>query len=111
MSYQRQQTQAQINVSSANPVCPSQARAFRFLESVAQNRKTHENSVYRKVLSLRTERQRIRERRKKVKVAIKDKYMQLESLEQQIDNLDIEIARLERLKDDDPDSDTEMSIR
>ncbi len=43
------------------------------------------------------------ERRKKVKAAIKDKYMQLESLEQQIDNLDIEISRLMSFRENESD--------
>jgi len=75
--------------------------AFRFLESIALNVSAKENSVLRKC-SVSPEKQRLIERRKKVKAAMKDKYMQL-SLLTQIDNLDIEISRLMSLRENESD--------
>jgi len=95
--------QPQSQAMGSNPPHASRSRAFRFLESIALNVSAKENSVLRKLLSLRTEKQRLIERRKKVKAAMKDKYMQLESLEQQIDNLDIEISRLMSLRENESD--------
>jgi TolA-binding protein len=102
-----EQMQTQVNAQSSNPAV-ARSKAFKFLESIALNNSVKENTVYRKILSLRTEKQKLKERRKKVKATIKEKYMQLESLEQQIDNLDIEISRLERLKSNESDSDVDM---
>ena len=90
----------------SNPIHASHSRAFRFLESNASNVKAKEDIVFRKLLSLRIEKQRLIERRKKGKVVIKDEYMQLESLEQQIDNLDIEISRLMNLRENESDCKT-----
>jgi chromosome segregation ATPase len=102
-----EQMQTQVKAQSSNPAVVK-SKAFKFLESIAVNNSVKENTVYRKILSLRTEKEKLKERRKKVKATIKDKYMQLESLEQQIDNLDIEISRLERLKSNESDPDVDM---
>ena len=102
-----EQMQTQTYATGSRPTVVK-SRAFQFLESIAIKNNVKENSVYRKILSLRTEKQKLRERRKKVKATIKEKYMQLESLEQQIDNLDIEISRLEQLKSNESDSDVDM---
>ncbi len=99
------------NNSSSNPSCATNNRAYRFLESIAQNSSSKENSVCRKILNLRTEIQKLGERRKKVKASIKDKYMNLESIEQQIDDINMEILRLEKLKEKESDSESEMSMR
>jgi predicted nucleic acid-binding Zn-ribbon protein len=103
--------QTQSYAVSSNPSSASKNRTYRFLESIAQNSSSKENSVYMKILSLRTEKQKLRERRKKLKAAIKDKYMNLQSIEQQIDIIGIEISRLESIKEKDSDSDSQMSMR
>jgi chromosome segregation ATPase len=104
------QQQSQSYILSSNP-CSAKTRSYKFLESIAQKCSAKENSVYRKILSLKTERQKLRERRKKVKAAIKEKYMQLESLETEIDSKDIEISRLESLKEAESESDSEINMR
>jgi hypothetical protein len=48
---------------------------------------------------------------KKLKTVLKEKYMHLQSLEQEIDNKDVKISRLESLKEIESESGSEMSMR
>jgi hypothetical protein len=60
---------------------PQKSRAYRFLESVATNNAVKEISIQRKINQLLTERENAKKKQRKIKYTIKEKYMQLESVE------------------------------
>ena len=105
MSYEPMQTQ----VAGSTPVSGS-LRTFKFLENIAHNNSVSSISLGRRIMTLKTQLQKQKQDRRKVKYRIKGKYTQLENIENQIDSLTAEISRLTNYSRE-ADSDEEVDLR
>ena len=88
-SYEPMQTQTQIQGS-----IPGEERAYKFLESIAQKNSVSNISIQRRIMTIKTQLQKEKQVRRKVKHTIKEKYLQLQNIQRQIDSLTKEISRL-----------------
>ncbi len=96
------------NLTSAgsNPVTAHE-RTTKFLESLLQNVSVPETDVYRQILTLKKEKNKLKERRKKIKAVLKAKTMEYESIEKDIEHKELEISRLEALREIEMESENE----
>jgi predicted nucleic acid-binding Zn-ribbon protein len=94
-------------MASSNP-SKADERTSKFLETLFQNVAVNQTDVERKILSIKTEINKLKERRKKAKAALKAKVMQYEAIEKAIEHKEQEICRLEALRDRELESEVEM---
>lgn len=90
------------------PAQGAQNRVFKFLEDVAKDTKGESSDCIRKVTQLKIQRKKIKENIKKIKQRIKEQAARLISLEQQIENIDLNIITLKNISEKDDDMDVDV---
>jgi chromosome segregation ATPase len=78
----------------------SSSRVLHFLESIANDTRSESTAIDRKISQLKAQRKRLRENAKKIKQRIKEQTEKLRLTEQEIDNIDLNITKLQDIRED-----------
>lgn len=106
MAQQAKQMTMNSNVDGSIPAqTPSSSRVFNFLESLAKNTRSESTTTDRKIAQLKAQRKRLRECNKKIKQRIREQTEKLRLNEQEIDNIDMNIAQLQDIRDNEEEID------
>ena len=106
MAQQAEQMTMNTNVAGSIPAhTTSSSRVFEFLESVARNTRSESTATDRKIVQLKAQRKRLRECNKKIKQRIREQTEKLKLNEQEIDNIEMSIAQLQDIRDNEEEID------
>jgi peptidoglycan hydrolase CwlO-like protein len=78
----------------------SSSRVLHFLESIARNTHSESTAIDRKIAQLKAQRKKLRENAKKTKQRIKEQTDKLRLYEQEIDNIELNITKLQNIRED-----------
>jgi chromosome segregation ATPase len=89
------------NIQGSIPTSNSSSRVLHFLESIASNTRNESTAIDRKIAQLKAQRKRLRENAKKIKQRIREQTEKLILIEQEIDNIDLNVTKLQDIREDD----------
>jgi chromosome segregation ATPase len=79
----------------------SSSRVLHFLESIARNTHSESTAIDSKIAQLKAQRKRLRENAKKIKQRIREQTEKLRLIEQEIDNIDLNVTKLQDIREED----------
>jgi chromosome segregation ATPase len=96
MAQQVEQMTLNNNIQGSIPnSSTSSSRVLCFLESIARNTYSESTAIDRKIAQLKAQRKRLRENAKKIKQRIREQTEKLRLIEQEIDNIDLNVTKLQ----------------
>jgi peptidoglycan hydrolase CwlO-like protein len=102
MAHLAEQMTMNNNVQGSIPnSSTSSSRVLHFLESIARNTHSESTAIDRKIAQLKAQRERLRENAKKIKQRIREQTEKLRLIEQEIDNIDLNVTKLQDIQEDD----------
>ena len=106
MAHLLQQTTLNPNVAGSIPAqVTSSSRVFEFLKNVAIDTRSESTATDRKIVQFKAQRKTLRERNKKIKQRIREQIEKLKLNEQEIDNIEMSIAQLQDIRDNEEEMD------
>ncbi len=101
MAQQAEQMAMNNNVQGSIPnSSTSSSRVLYFLESIARNTHSESTAIDRKIAQLKAQRKRLRENAKKINQRIREQTEKLKLIEQEIDNIDLNVTKLQDIRED-----------
>lgn len=102
MAQQAEQMSMNTNVLDSIPnSSTSSSRVLHFLESIARNTYSESTAIDRKIAQLKAQHKRLRENAKNIKQRIREQTEKLRLIEQEIDNTDLNVTKLQNILEDD----------
>jgi chromosome segregation ATPase len=90
------------NVQGSIPnISTSSSRVWQFLSNIAKDTHCESTAIDRKIAQLKAQRKRLRENAKKIKQRIREQTEKLRLIEQEIDNIDLSVTKLQDIREDD----------
>ncbi len=93
------------NIPSSNPTYDTSSRVFEFLKNLATDSRTESMAIDCKIAQLKAQRKRLRENAKKIKQRIREQTEKLRLNEQEIDSIDLNISKLQSIRDNEEEMD------
>jgi peptidoglycan hydrolase CwlO-like protein len=101
MAQQTEQMTMNNNVQGSIPnSSTSSSRVWQFLSDIAKDTHSESTAIDRKIAQLKAQRKKLRENTKKTKQRIREQTDKLRLYEQEIDNIDLNITKLQNIRED-----------
>jgi chromosome segregation ATPase len=101
MAQSAEQATMNNNVQGSIPnSSTSSSRVWQFLSDIAKDTHCESTAIDRKIAQLKAQRKKLRENAKKTKQRIREQTEKLRLIEQEIDNIDLNVTKLQNIRED-----------